>query len=138
MVNRKTALKSVRPSELNLVFQAMADATRRDMIQRLARAERTIGQLAEPYEMSMPAITKHVKVLEQAGLIVKRREGKFIHCRLEPRRLEQANQWIEQQRKYWETQLDRFGEFLETKKSQSNTKMSTNKVKSSKKRGKKS
>jgi len=100
-------------SQLNLVFYALSDSTRRDMVERLAASEFTIGQLAEPYQMSMPAITKHVKVLEQAGLVTKRREGKFTHCRLQLEKLELVDQWIVQQRKYWESQLENLAGFLQ-------------------------
>ncbi len=106
-------------SQLDLVFQALSDTTRREMVQHLSRDERTIGQLAEPFAMSMPAVTKHVKVLVEAGLVSKRRRGKFIVCRLETEQLASATSWLEKQRAYWEDQLDRFAEFVEQQPEQS-------------------
>ena len=92
---------------LDLVFGALSDATRRGIIAHLARhGEATIGELGEPYEMSAPAITKHIRVLEDAGLISREIEGRIHRCRLSKTRLDEAQRWIERTRNFWEAQFD--------------------------------
>ncbi len=97
---------------VNRIFHALADRTRCELVQRLARSECTVGELAEPYDMSLPAITKHLNVLEDAGLVSKRRSGKFIICQLKLQQLNVASRWIEKQKAYWQNQLDSFDEYL--------------------------
>lgn len=103
-------------NQLDSVFYALSDHTRRKIIQRLTRAEKTVGDLAKPFSMSLPAITKHIKVLEKAGLVSKRRAGKFIYCRLEQKKLVAAQSWIAKQQEYWEAQLDGLAAHLAAKK----------------------
>lgn len=98
--------------ELNLVFAALADPTRRAILARLAQGEATVAELAEPFEISAPAITKHLKVLQRAGLITQGRQAQWRPCRLEPKRLRDVADWVEQYRELWEGRLDRLEEYL--------------------------
>jgi DNA-binding transcriptional ArsR family regulator len=86
---------------LDDVFRALADGTRRDMLRRLAIGERTIGELAEPYEMSFEAASKHVRVLERAGLVRRSVRGRRHHCRLDAARLAEAQQWLSFYQRFW-------------------------------------
>lgn len=97
---------------LSSTFAALADPTRRAILARLAMGETSVTELAEPFEMSLPAVTKHLKVLERAGLITRGREAQWRPCRIEARPLQEANHWIEQYRQIWERRLDRLEEFL--------------------------
>jgi DNA-binding transcriptional ArsR family regulator len=97
---------------LSMVFSALADPTRRAILQRLSRGEAPVKDLAEPFALSGPAITKHLKVLERAGLITRSREGQQRPCRLEPGALEPAAAFLEAYRVMWEEKLDRLGEHL--------------------------
>lgn len=97
---------------LSSTFAALADPTRRAILARLASGEATVTELAGPFEMSMPAVTKHLKVLERAGLITRSREAQWRPCRIEPKPLEEANEWIEQYREMWEQRFDRLDEYL--------------------------
>jgi DNA-binding transcriptional ArsR family regulator len=99
---------------LSTVFSALADPTRRAILAQLARGEAPVKDLAGPFELSGPAITKHLKVLERAGLISRSRDGRERPCRLEPHALAPAADWIEQYRAMWEDQLDRLGEYLKS------------------------
>ena len=102
---------------LDKTFGALSDATRRAMIQRLARGEYSVTELAQPFDMSLPAVSKHVRILEQAGILVRQKTGRTFRCRLQPRPLEEATQWVEHHRMFWEKQLDSLADFLaETKK----------------------
>ena len=101
---------------LDKTFGALADPTRRGMIQRLAQGEYSVGELAQPFDMSLPAISKHVRILEKAGILVRQKTGRTFRCRLQPQPLEDATQWVEQHRMFWEKQLDSLAAFLaETK-----------------------
>lgn len=91
---------------------AIADPTRRAILSRLASGEATVTELAEPFDMTMPAISKHLKVLEKAGLIERGREAQWRPCRLRPEPLKQAADWIERYRQFWEERLDRLDEYL--------------------------
>ncbi|MBK7864861.1 MAG: helix-turn-helix transcriptional regulator [Archangiaceae bacterium] len=104
----------MRSNDLSLVFSALADPTRRAILARLSSGEAPVKDLAEPFSLSGPAVTKHLKVLERAGLISRRRDGQLRPCRLEPHALEPAAEWFEQYRAMWEAQLDRLGEHLKT------------------------
>jgi len=104
----------VQPGDLSILFAALADPTRRAILSRLAEGDAPVKALAEPFALSGPAITKHLKVLERAGLITRTREGQQRPCHLEPEALAPAAEWIEQYRAMWEAQLDRLGEYLKT------------------------
>jgi DNA-binding transcriptional ArsR family regulator len=95
--------------QLSLVFAALADPTRRAIVTRLAAGEATVGQLAEPFPMSLPAISRHLKVLERAGLIARGRNAQWRPCRLDGQALSVASRWIEHNRRIWEARLDQLG-----------------------------
>ncbi len=98
---------------LDRIFHALADPTRRAVLQELTRGGHSVGQLAEPFAMSFAAVTKHIQVLERAGLVRKARHGKFIECQLRDSPFRLAGDWIAQQQKYWEAQLDGLERFME-------------------------
>jgi DNA-binding transcriptional ArsR family regulator len=98
---------------LNATFSALADPTRRAILARLALGEATVNQLAEPHDMSQPAISKHLKVLELAGLISRDRDAQFRPSRLEPKRLAEASAWLEQYRQFWEASFNRLDAVLD-------------------------
>lgn len=98
--------------ELDATFAALADATRRAMLVRLAHGEATVSELAAPFDISLPAISKHLKVLERAGLISRGRNGQFRPCRLEAERLDGATDWIEQNRQVWTDRFDKLSAHL--------------------------
>ena len=100
--------------QLNATFSALADPTRRAILARLALGETSVGELAEPFDISLPAISRHLKVLENAHLIVRETDAQWRRCRIEPAGLKAAADWVEQYRRFWETQLDALAEFLET------------------------
>lgn len=91
---------------------ALADPTRRAILARLASGETSVTELAEPFEMSMPAISKHIKVLERAGLIVRSREAQWRPCRLEASPLKEVAAWVEHYRRFWEQSFDRLDDYL--------------------------
>jgi DNA-binding transcriptional ArsR family regulator len=97
---------------LSETFAALADPTRRAILARLALGETSVTELAEPFEMSLPAVSKHLKVLERAGLIIRGREAQWRPCRLEPAPLKDVDHWIEHYRKFWEQSFDRLDEYL--------------------------
>jgi DNA-binding transcriptional ArsR family regulator len=99
---------------LSQVFSALADPTRRAILARLASGEAPVKELARPFDLSAPAITKHLKVLERAGLIARRRQAQLRPCRIEERGLDAAAAWLEEHRAAWEERLDRLGEYLKT------------------------
>ena len=101
-------------SELDSVFQALADPTRRRIVEALGAEERTVGELAKPLEMSLPGVSKHLGVLERAGLLSRRKEGRIHHIRFEVSALKSAMDWIETQRRFWEGSFDRLSEYLES------------------------
>ena len=92
---------------LNATFAALADPTRRAILARLASGEASVMELAEPFDMSQPAITKHLKVLENAGLITRRKDAQRRLSRLEPQRIKQVSEWIGSYRDYWEESFER-------------------------------
>lgn len=102
---------------LSRTFSALADPTRRAMLARLSRGEANVSDIAQPFlkEMSLPAVTKHLKVLEQAGLVTKGRNAQWRPCRLNGAPLREAVDWMEQYRLAWEEQLDRLGAYLQAK-----------------------
>jgi DNA-binding transcriptional ArsR family regulator len=97
---------------LSSTFAALADPTRRAILARLASGDRTVGELAEPFEMSMPAVSKHLKVLERAGLIARGRDGQYRPCRLEPAPLKDVSIWLERYRRIWDERFDRLDAYL--------------------------
>ena len=100
------------PSRLNATFAALADPTRRAILARLAGGEASVTELAEPFEMSLPAVSKHLKVLERAGLIARGREAQWRPCRLAASPLKDAADWLEHYRQFWEESLDRLDDYL--------------------------
>jgi DNA-binding transcriptional ArsR family regulator len=97
---------------LSATFAALADPTRRAILARLASGERSVTELAEPFDMSMPAVSKHLRVLERAGLIVRGRAAQWRPCRLEPAPLKEVADWAERYRAIWEQRLDRLETYL--------------------------
>jgi DNA-binding transcriptional ArsR family regulator len=100
------------PDPLSTTFSALADPTRRAILARLASGEATVTELAAPFEMSLPAVSKHLKVLQRAGLIARGREAQWRPCRLEAAPLHDAADWIEHYRRFWEESLDRLDDYL--------------------------
>jgi DNA-binding transcriptional ArsR family regulator len=97
---------------LSTTFAALADPTRRAILARLASGEASVTELAEPFKMSMPAVSKHLKVLERAGLITRGREAQWRPCRLEPAPLKDISTWVDWYREIWEQRLDRLDNYL--------------------------
>jgi DNA-binding transcriptional ArsR family regulator len=98
---------------LNVTFGALADPTRRAILAKLAKGDASVLELAEPFDMSQPAISKHLKVLERAGLIERGRDAQRRPCRLDPRRLKQAADWIGTYRQFWEASYNRLDDYLQ-------------------------
>jgi DNA-binding transcriptional ArsR family regulator len=108
---------------LSATFSALADPTRRAILARLATGETSVSKLAEPFQMSMPAVSKHLKVLERAGLIARGREAQWRPCRLEAGPLKHASDWIDNYRQFWEESFDRLDAYLvELKKNETKEK----------------
>jgi DNA-binding transcriptional ArsR family regulator len=106
------AVVSMTTDHLSETFAALADPTRRAILARLLTSECSVTELAEPFDMSMPAVSKHLRVLERAGLIARRREAQFRHCRIEPGPLKDVAEWMERYREVWEGRLDRLDAYL--------------------------
>lgn len=104
--------RMVNHSPLDSTFGALADPTRRAILERLAQGEATVTELAAPHRMSLPAVSKHLRVLESARLIVRRKDGRVRRCRLAGRPMRDAARWIDRYRTFWEQQLDALGEYL--------------------------
>ena len=100
------------PDRLSATFAALADPTRRAILARLALGATSVSELAEPFAMSMPAVSKHLKVLERAGLITRGRDAQMRPCRIDARALKEADDWLEDYRRLWEERLDRLDEYL--------------------------
>jgi DNA-binding transcriptional ArsR family regulator len=98
--------------QLSSTFSALADPTRRAILARLVSGETSVTELAEPFKMSLPAISKHLKVLERAGLIARGREAQWRPCRIEARPLRDVADWVEGYRRFWEESFDRLDEYL--------------------------
>jgi DNA-binding transcriptional ArsR family regulator len=105
MVNNQQALDST--------FAALSDATRRGILARLATGEASVTDLAKPYDMSLPAVSKHLRVLESAGLVARSKDGRVHRCRLEAAPMKSAADWIAHYRQFWEAQLDSLQRYLE-------------------------
>ena len=100
------------PDRLSLTLSALADPTRRAILARLALGETSVTELAEPFDMSLPAVSKHLKVLERAGLIARSREAQWRPCKLEAGPLREVNDWLEYYRRFWDASFDRLDEYL--------------------------
>ena len=100
------------PDRLSATFAALADPTRRAILARLALGETSVTELAKPFEMSLPAVSKHLKVLERAGLIARGREAQWRPCRIEANALKDVDDWLERYRRLWEQRLDRLEDYL--------------------------
>jgi DNA-binding transcriptional ArsR family regulator len=106
---------------LSATFSALADPTRRAILARLALGETSVTELAEPFEMSMPAVSKHLKVLEKAGLIARGREAQWRPCRIEAQALKPVDEWLENYRRLWEQRFDRLDAYLQELQAQEKT-----------------
>ena len=120
---------------LSLKFAALADPTRRAILARLATGETSVMKLAEPFDMSLPAVSKHLKVLEGAGLVTRSRDAQWRPCRIDAAALREVDDWLEKYRRFWEVRLDRLEDYLE--KLQSKDKSKTAKRKKPKKSNRK-
>jgi DNA-binding transcriptional ArsR family regulator len=100
------------PARLDATFAALADPTRRAMLARLALGEASVTELAEPFAMTLPAVSKHLKVLERAGLISRGREAQWRPCRLEPQALKAVDEWLGDYRRFWDARFDRLDDYL--------------------------
>jgi DNA-binding transcriptional ArsR family regulator len=103
---------------LSSTFAALSDPTRRAILARLALGETSVSKLAEPFAMSLPAISKHLKVLERAGLITRGRDAQMRPCKIEANALKEADDWLEEYRRLWEQRLDRLDDYLRTLQAQ--------------------
>jgi DNA-binding transcriptional ArsR family regulator len=103
---------------LSATFAALADPTRRAILARLSAGETTVKALAEPFQMSLPAVSKHLRVLERAGLVARGREAQWRPCRLDAKPLQEVSDWLEKYRQFWEARLDRLEDYLRALQSQ--------------------
>jgi DNA-binding transcriptional ArsR family regulator len=108
--------------QLSLTFSALADPTRRAILARLLSGECSVTDLAEPFDMTMPAVSKHLRVLEHAGLIARRRDAQWRRCRIEADRLKEVADWVERYRHIWEERFDRLDQYLREMKGKKQTK----------------
>src|SRR6266568_386945 len=113
-----TAINEDRLSE---IFAALANSTRRAILARLAQGEATVNELAEPFEMTLPAVSKHIKVLERAGLVVRGQRAQYRPCALDAAPLEEVSTWAEQYRPIWEARFDRMHDYLQQLRPQRRT-----------------
>ena len=102
--------------ELDRTFAALADPTRRALVERLVQGAATVSELAQPLPMSLPAVMLHLKVLEESGLVTSEKVGRVRTCRIDPTMLSQAEQWVSERRQMWERSLDRLGAYLDETK----------------------
>lgn len=107
---------------LDATFAALADPIRRGILERLAQGESSVGELARPFRVSAPAISRHLRVLEHAGLIERRKQGRAHRCRLRPNPINDASRWIDEQRAFWEPCLDALAEYLDNAQPEENDK----------------
>ena len=113
MQNLSSDAEDNTETQLDLVFRALGDRTRRAQLARLKKGPARVTELAEPFDMSLPAISKHLKVLESAGLIRRDIEGRVHHCSLRPETLKEASQWLTEYRSFWEGTLDALAAYVE-------------------------
>src|SRR6202049_460783 len=99
--------------QMSVTFAALADPTRRAILARLASGEKSVTELAEPFELSLPGVSKHLKVLQRAGLITQGRKAQWRPCRLEPARLKEVADWVEGYRRFWDESFDRLDVYLQ-------------------------
>ena len=118
-------MKLASDERLDAVFAALADPTRRGILERLAAGEATVGELAAPFDVSLPAISRHLKVLQRAGLVTQGREAQWRPCRLEPAPLRDVADWVATYRRLWEERLDQLGDYLHTLQTRETTDAST-------------
>jgi len=118
LISYLSVIPKMAPEALDATFAALADPTRRAILARLTTGEASVSELAEPFAMSQPAISKHLKVLERAGLISRSRDAQRRPCRLEARPLSEATEWLEGYRRFWETQFERLDALLEEMKAE--------------------
>ena len=116
---------------LSTTLSALADPTRRAILARLARGEATVNQLAEPFEISLPAVSRHLKVLQKAGLIAQSRDAQWRPCRITPAPLAEVSDWVEDYRALWERRLDRLEDYLRDLQEKGKPKRATRRRKSS-------
>jgi DNA-binding transcriptional ArsR family regulator len=116
------------PDRLSTTLSALADPTRRAILARLASGEATVGELAEPFPMSLPGISKHLKVLERAGLIARGRTAQWRPCRLEAAALKEVADWVEHYRNFWEASLDRLDQYLKEVQATETNSTDTNRI----------
>src|SRR6266498_2023791 len=109
---RKQGRSTAANDQLSLTFAALADPTRRAILARLAEGEATVNELAEPFDVTLPAISKHLKVLERAGLISRGREAQWRPCRLEADALREASEWVDRYRTFWDSSFDKLDAHL--------------------------
>jgi DNA-binding transcriptional ArsR family regulator len=100
------------PDTLSVTLSALADPTRRAILARLARGEATVNEIAKPFDISLPAVSRHLKVLEAAGLISRGREAQWRPCRLEPRALKAVDNWLSRYRRFWTESFDKMDSYL--------------------------
>ncbi len=105
-------MASMEFDHLSVTFAALADPTRRAILARLSSGDSSVKELAEPFDISPPAVTKHLKVLERAGLITRSRDAQWRPCRLNAARLKEVNDWVQHYKSFWEQSLDRLGDYL--------------------------
>ena len=113
---------------LSATFSALADPTRRAILARLALGETSVTELAEPFQMSMPAVSKHLKVLERAGLITRGREAQWRPCRIEAQALKPVDDWLENYRRLWEERFDRLEVYLRELQAKDDTRLASRKI----------
>jgi DNA-binding transcriptional ArsR family regulator len=113
-------LSTTKMDHLSTTFAALADPTRRAILARLALGESSVTQLAEPFDISLPAISRHLKVLESAGLITRGREAQWRPCKLNPEQLQTVDDWLNDYRRFWEESFDRLDDYLHELKANRN------------------
>jgi len=114
--------------QLSQIFSCLADPTRRAILARLALGETSVTELAEPFRMSMPAVSKHLKVLERAGLITRGREAQWRPCRIEAQALKPVDDWLENYRRLWEERFDRLEVYLRELQAKDDTRFASKKI----------
>ena len=122
---------------LSTTFAALADPTRRAILARLTLGETSVSELAEPFDMSLPAVSKHLKVLERARLITRGREAQWRPCRIEPEALKSVDEWLESYRRFWEERFDRLEDYLRELQAKEKSEKPGKTAKKERKRGRK-
>ena len=112
VLNTKRKRNTIKADQLGITFAALADPTRRAILSRLTKGEASVNEVAAPFSMSLPAVSRHLKVLERAGLISRSHEAQWRPCRLEMKALREVESWIETYRRMWEQRLDRLDDYL--------------------------